>query len=466
MTEITTTRPGISRRGFLGLAGAGAATVTLTSLPVSFMPNAAAQGGSRSLVCIFLQGGADSFNMYIPLDNAGVGSDYDTYQGTRGIFAVPANEVLPIGDGSFGLHPAMTDFAGLAASGRLAVVTNVGPLARPTSREDYLARRSIPQSLFAHDAQQKLWQTGQVTTTSDQGWGGSIASAIATDASVPPSFSLSGSNSWQASVDTRYNRLSPTVAIQRLAGYDPSLWNFYDSLDGVAPVLQVAIADAARSGNQLDRAVSRTIEQSIATTDALREATADSEANDVGMGDVAGNTLGEQLEQVARLIRNRDELGMPRQVFFVRLGGWDTHNNQAERLPVLLTALNQAVGSFQRAMDNLGVAESVTTFTASDFGRTLTINGDGTDHGWGGHAFVMGGAVNAGAYGTFPSYALENNPDDVGENSRDFAGRLIPSTSVAQYSATLARWMGLSEQQLDVALPPLVNFAERDLGFL
>ena len=133
---------------------------------------------------------------------------------------------------------------------------------------------------------------------------------------------------------------------------------------------------------------------------------------------------------------------------------------------MLLSQLDQAIGSFQGALDGLGVSDSVTTFTASDFGRTLTINGDGTDHGWGGHAFVMGGAVNGGAYGTFPSYSIENNPDDVGENQRDFAGRLIPSTSVAQYSATLARWMGLDDAQLDSALPPLRNFATRDLGFL
>lgn len=454
----------ISRRTFI--AGAGAATVSLTSLPLAFMPAANAQQGERSLVCVFLAGGADSFNMYIPLDNQTAGQDHATYQRTRGVFAVPANQILPVGNGDFGLHPALTGMADSASSGRLAVVTNVGPLDRPTTRADYLAQRSIPQSLFAHDAQQKLWQTGHVTTTSDQGWGGSIAAAIAGQAAVPPSFSISGSNSWQASVDTRYSRLSPTQPIQRLAGYDPELWNFFPSLDGVAPVLQVAMAAAARSGSQLDRAAGRTVEQSIAATDALLEATADSEQNDVGMDDIGGNGLGQQLQQVARLIKNRDELGMPRQVFFVRLGGWDTHNNQAERLPVLLGALDQALGSFQRAIDAMGVADSVTTFTASDFGRTLTINGDGTDHGWGGHAFVMGGAVNGGAYGTFPSYAVENNPDDVGENSRDFAGRLIPTTSVAQYSATLARWMGLSEQQLDVALPPLSNFADRDLGFL
>lgn len=456
------------RRKFLTMAGGAAAGLTLASWPMGLMPNAQAQGGSRSLVCVFLQGGADSFNMYVPLDNPTPGQDYATYARTRGQFAVAANQLLPVGDGAFGLNPLLPRMQAISASGRLAVVTNVGPLDRPTTKADYVARRSIPQSLFAHDAQQKLWQTGQATLTSDAGWGGSVVAAIGGGAAVSPSFSLSGSNIWQSTVTGPYARLSPTVAIQRLAGYDPSLYNWFDSLDGVAPVLQVAEADALSSPNQFDRAAARTVRQSIVTTDALRGATVDSDANEVGMDDIGRNRLGLQLEQVARLIKNREQLGMPRQVFFVRMGGWDTHGEQAERLPILLRGLDLALGSFQTAIDNLdGIdPESVTTFTASDFGRTLTINGDGTDHGWGGHAFVMGGAVNGGAYGTFPSYAVDNNPDDVGENQRDFAGRLIPSTSVAQYSATLARWMGLSESQLDSALPPLRNFSQRDLGFM
>lgn len=459
-------QPTLPRRKFLTMAGGAAAGLTLTSWPLGLMPDAAAQGGARSLVCVFLQGGADSFNMFVPLDNAVAGQDYATYANTRGQFAVPASELLPVGDGSFGLNPLLPRMQGISASGRMAVVTNVGPLDRPTTKADYLAQRSLPQSLFAHDAQQKLWQTGQSTLTSDAGWGGSVVAAVAGGAAVAPSFSLSGSNIFQSTVTGPYARLSPTVAIQRLAGWDPSLYNWFDSLDGVAQVLAAAEADALASPNQFDRAAARTLRRSILTTDALSEATADSAANEVGMDDIGQNRLGRQLEQVARLIKNRDALGMPRQVFFVRMGGWDTHGEQAERLPVLLRGLDLALGSFQAAIDDMGIADSVTMFTASDFGRTLTINGDGTDHGWGGHAFVMGGAVQGGTYGTFPSYTLENNPDDVGENSRDFAGRLIPSTSVAQYSATLARWMGLSEPQLDAALPPLRNFAQRDLGFM
>lgn len=464
-TEDRSSSTRIPRRKFLAMSGATAG-LTLTSMPFGFLPSAAAQTGSRSLVCVFLSGGADSFNMYVPLGNDGPGQDYSTYRNTRGAFAVDADELLPVGNGDFGLHPLLTNLAAMSRSNRLAVVRNVGPLARPTTKRDYLNSVSVPQSLFAHDAQTKLWQTGQATTTSDSGWGGSIASAVGAGGLVPPSFSISGSNSWQSSVSTGYARLSPTVAIERLAGYDPDIWTWFRSLRGVAPVLAQAMQEAIESPHLLEQAAGRTIERSIVTTDTLLSATADSAENNVGMNDIGQNRLGLQLEQVARLIKNRENLGMARQVFFVRMGGWDTHGEQATRLPVLLRGLNQALGSFHDAMDRLGVSDSVTSFTGSDFGRTLTVNGDGTDHGWGGHAFVMGGAVNGGAYGTFPSYALENNPDDVGENSRDFAGRLIPTTSVAQYSATLARWMGLSEGQLDTALPLLRNFSDRDLGFM
>jgi uncharacterized protein (DUF1501 family) len=289
---------------------------------------------------------------------------------------------------------------------------------------------------------------------------------VAEGAAVTPSFSLAGSNIWQNSAAAPAARLSATVRIERLLGHDASLRGWIPSFEGVETVLAGAITEAQRSSNELDQVAANSIEQSITTTAALQEATEASEANDVGMDDISGNRLGMQLRQVARLIKNREALGMPRQVFFVRMGGWDTHRIQQQLFPVLLQELDQAVGSFQAALDDLGVADSVTTFTASDFGRTLTINGDGTDHGWGGHAFVMGGAVRPGAYGSFPSYATSNNPDDVTAPGRPFAGRLIPTTSVSQYGATLARWMGLSGEQLRGAFPQIDSFPVNDLGFL
>ena len=465
-TTAPRTRP-LDRRGFLrnlGLLGAG---ISLSSLPIGFADAAAAHtGGARSLVCVFLEGGADSFNMFVPRDHRTAGQTHATYSSTRGAFAVPASQLLPVGDGAFGLHPELTSLAGIADSGRLATITNVGPLARPTNQTDVVERRSIPQSLFAHDAQRKLWQTGRPGLADDVGWGGSVAAAVANGSEVPGAFSISGSNIWQNSAVAAASRLSPTVRIERLLGYDASLRSWLPSFGGVEAVLGKALAVADRSTNAFDQLAATNLRQSITTTTALQDATADSAANEVGMEDIGGNRLAMQLEQVARLIKNREALGMPRQVFFVRMGGWDTHRIQQELFPILLAELDQALGSFQTALDRLGVADSVTTFTASDFGRTLTINGDGTDHGWGGHAFVMGGAVNKGRYGTFPSYSTNNNPDDISSNARDFAGRLIPTTSVAQYGATLSRWMGLSDPQLTQAFPELENFDASDLGFL
>ncbi len=457
----------IDRRRFLTLAGAATAGVTLSSLPLGFAGPAAAQTGPRSLVCIFLQGGADSFNLFVPRDHDVAGQTHAVYSTTRGDFAVPAGSLLPIFDGQFGLHPGLPGMAAIAEQNQLAVVQNVGPLASPMTKADYLAGRSVPQSLFAHDAQQKLWQTARPTLTSSTGWAGSLAEIVAPNAEVAPSFSLSGSNRWQASVAARYSRLSPTVSISLLHGYSSSNRSSEPTYESVRDLLDANLTVAASSTNVFDQAAASSLRQSITTTQQLQSATADNDANDVGMDDVDGNRLGMQLREVARLIKNRDALNMPRQIFFVRVGGWDTHQNQAGRFPALLADFDGAVTSFQAAMNSLGVADSVTSFTASDFGRTLTNNGDGTDHGWGGNAFVIGGAVTPGRYGTFPDLTASfDNPDDISDGRNNFAGRLIPTTSVSQHGATLARWMGLTTAQLNQAFPELSNFAEDDLGYL
>lgn len=427
---------------------------------------AGAQSQSRSLVCVFLSGGADSANMFVPLGFGEQGKDYGSYRQTRGALAVPEASLLPFGNGDFGLHPGLPGLAAIAGQDRLAVVQNVGPLARPITRADVEALRSIPETLFAHDAQAKLWQTARPTLTSSQGWGGAIGAAINGGAEIAPAFSIGGSNIWQSAQGAPYTRLSPTVSIERLRGYDASTRSWIPSFEGVEAVLGESIRMARQSGSALESAMGDSMRHAILTTERLQAATANSAENEVGMDGIGGNRLGLQLQMVARLIRNREALNMPRQIFFVRMGGWDTHGEQATRFPSLLAELDQALASFNRGLDYLGVADSVTTFTASDFGRTLTSNGDGTDHGWGGHAFVMGGAVRPGAYGTFPSHATVNNPDDTGDRRNNFAGRIIPTTSVTQYGATLARWMGLSDTELNRAFPELGNFATRDLGFL
>lgn len=421
--------------------------------------------GSRSLVCIFLEGGADSANIFIPIENSEQGKSHDAYRKARGNLAIPGSDLLGFDDGKFGFNPGVAGLANLANEGRLAVVQNVGPLARPMTKADFLAKKFIPQSLFAHDAQQKLWQTARPDLTSSQGWGGLVSSAVSRGAEITPAFSLNGSNIWQSAVEGPYTRLSPTVPIQRMLGYDATLRASDPRTASIANVLARSVELAGSSSNVFEREVADLISGSIVTTERLQEATAPDNTEDL-MTDIDGNRLGMQLRLVARLIKNREDLGMARQMFFVRMSGWDTHGQQAERFPVLLAELDAAVTLFQRAIDELGVADTVTTFTASDFGRTLTLNGDGTDHGWGGHSFVFGSSVKGGLYGTFPSYATNNNPDDTGETGESFAGRLIPTTAVCQYGATMARWMGLQDSHLDAAFPELQNFEQRDVGFL
>ena len=444
----------MNRREFLAAAGAG---ITLTALPLGFASAAAAQNGPRSLVCIFLEGGADSANMYVPLNNAVAGRTYGDYTAARGDFALARSNITPVGNGDFGMNDMLPGITALANAGRAAVIRNVGPLERPTTRADYLAELSLPQTLFAHDAQQRLWQTGRSSLAYSQGWGGAISAAVNAGAEVAPSFSINGSNVWSTSQTAPYTRLSATVPVRPLRGFETR---------GVTEVLQFALDAAANSPSELERTLSESLGHVIVTTRELQAATADTPENDVGITGVGGLRLGEQLEQVARLILNRDALNMPRQLFFVRMSGWDTHGDQDTRFPVLLNELDRSITAFQGALDGMGVSDSVVTFTASDFGRTLTSNGDGTDHGWGGHAFVFGDAVTSGHFGVMPDFSLTDNADDTGDRNGNFGGRWIPTTSVTQYGATFARWMGLSENQIDVAFPELINFATRDLGFL
>lgn len=462
-------RSDASRRTVLKGLGAAGVGISLSAVPLSVGSRsnhnaASAQADeAKSLVCIFLYGGADSANMYVPRDHAEAGQSHATYSATRGSFAVPASSLLGVHDGAFGLHPGLAALASIAESDRLAVVSNVGPLNRPTTRSDLADRASLPQLLYAHNAQQKLWQTAQPIVASNAGWGGAIASAIGRGADLPSAFSISGSVPWLSSVDVGYSRLSATVGIERLLGYDSTRRAWIPSFEGLEQAMRSGLASAAASPNPFTATAAETVQTSIIATEALQTVT---DETDVGMESVNAGDLGGRLRTVAQLIANRDALGMPRQVFFVGMGGWDTHGGQAERFPVLLRELDEGIAAFQASLDAMGVSDSVTTFTTSDFGRTLTSNGDGTDHGWGGHAFVWGGAVSSGRYGTFPSLATTNNPDDASEDESDFGGRLIPTTSVGQYGATLARWMGLDETQLDAAFPDLANFVTRDLGFM
>jgi len=428
-------------------------------------------GDAKSLVCIFLAGGADSFNMFVPTDNR----DYQTYLATRGDLAVAESaldEVSDAAQGNFGFNQLLPGITDLYRQDRLAVVANTGTLVRPTTKSDYLAINDLPEALFAHNTQQKLWQTGaRIASGSDSfGWGGAIGDHAANcNGNIPiaPTFSISGNSDWLTSANNNYISLNADVAVERMYGYDGySEWIPTSRLNEMDAALETLVGQGQRAQNapflnEMANAVARATNATGALNSALLENRLPQMEYD------RTNKLAGQLHLVARLIASREQLGMQRQVFFVLMGGWDTHSDQNDRMPQLYGDFDDAITEFQATIDDINKADSVVSFTASDFGRTLTSNGNGTDHGWGGHNFVFGNAITGGRiFGDMPNYASTGNDDDAGDDKGNFAGRIIPQISVSQYAATLSRWMGVDEDAVLRALPDLANFAEQDLGFI
>lgn len=411
----------------------------------------AALSDYKALVCVFLYGGSDSFSMFLPTDKSG----YDNYAANRGTLAVPKEDLLVDSPSSpIGFHPLLPELHSLYSSGRLAVAGNVGNLIAPVTKRQFLDKSPlVPADLFAHNHQQEQWLKGLSSSPAalvGSGWGGRMADLLQhanPDATLPPSFSLAGSNYWLPG-----NQVQP-VGLNPLTGL--SLLSYLDQQSGTP-------GNAARehSLNQiLSQSYAHPLKQQAAN--ALKNAKASSGnlaatlAANTSFSTTydASSRLAQQLRMVARLIAGNQQLGMKRQIFFVGSGGWDTHDNQTPRLSALLSDLDRSLADFQSTLDEINLSDSVTTFTASDFGRTLTINGDGSDHGWGGHYLVMGGAVNGGQlFGQLPSYVVGED-DDSGDK-----GRVIPKLSINQYGAMLAQWMGISAGDLSDIFPDLNNF--------
>lgn len=456
-----------TRRDFLREIGCGALTATavLTGARDLFVMNAlaAASGPTdyKALVCVFLFGGNDANNTVIPVD------DYASYSAARGNLAVPSAQLLaisvPSAGATFGLHPNLTRLRALWQANRLAVVANVGPLAAPTTRTQYL-NKTVPRpyQLFSHSDQQAAWQSGSATGAIPTGWGGRLADVIGASASGFPTvasigsltlFSL-GTKTSPVSIPSAPTALNQALALQR-SGDSAAASAFrqllsQDTADG-SPLLVQAAADVGLQ--LLANGQALTTDPQIATA-------------------FPNTTLGNQLKQAAKLIALRDQLGLKRQIFFCSQGGFDTHVSQgvtSGSQPDLLTQLSQAIGAFYDATVELGVASQVTTFTLSDFSRTLKPAGSGgaagSDHAWGSHHFVIGDAVAGGDfYGTFPTLAL-NGPNDADSGS-GARGRWIPTTAVDQYAATLALWLGVAPSDLPAVLPNIGRFAAPNLGFM
>jgi uncharacterized protein (DUF1501 family) len=441
----------ISRRQLL--SGIGNAAF----LSVFGRMNALAQGAPpdyKALVGIFLAGGSDAHNMVVPLTQA----EFNAYKTARGSLALPDNNgallTVQTPDGTpYGMNPGLQAIYPLWAQQRLAIVANTGMLVQPVTRAQYLTSTvALPTNLFSHSDQIQQMQSGIPSTSGGTGWGGRAA-----DVMQP----LNGSSSFPTTVSIAGPALFCNGKVIQSASLFPG---FNLDVSGMNLWPQAA-ADARKTGMQqvltFDSGLALVQAANHARQDALALNALLSGASATIATTFPSTTLGDQLLQVARIIKLRSTTGMSRQVFFCSLGGFDTHGSQSWQHWDLLRQLSEALAAFYNATQEMGIADRVTSFTLSDFGRTLQPSGTGTDHGWASHHLVLGGAVQGGAlYGTFPSMAL-GGPDDSGSR-----GAMIPTTSLDQYGGTMAAWLGVPAASLASVFPNIANFPAPTLAFM
>jgi uncharacterized protein (DUF1501 family) len=476
----------LTRRDFLlrSFGALGAATLALERFG---MTDAFAQAADyKAMVCIFLFGGNDSDNILIPYDNY---SQYAVKRNNSANVGIPQSSLLQINPPSlgsrFGLHPALDGIKSLWDQGKAAIVPNVGPLVEPLTRNEYRNRlKRIPLNLFSHSDQETQWQTAVPNGFVSTGWAGRTADSIASlngSASFPMIATMSGINIFTTGAFRRPLGLSPAPSnlnrVIRLDGFP----NPPASLQGIPRYDAMSSLQSIDDGFTMLKAVNQINDSTFQTMEALRSAP-NPAVPPFPLNPRTG--LGNQLEQVAKVISLRDTLGLKRQIFFCSIGGFDTHGDQVNGNDAttgqhanLWSTIDNAVKAFYDATVGLGVANNVVTFTMSEFGRTYVPNGGlGTDHAWGNHSIVVGGAVNGGnCYGVpgtgpgqngtvFPTLAAAG-PDDT-DNGGGARGRWIPTTAVDQLGATLATWMGVPNADLAGVFPNIGNFGTANLGFM
>lgn len=474
----------LTRRSLLSRAlyvGAGAAvTPTIRDLRLINSSLAAETPSDyKALVCLFLSGGNDSNNWIVPTD----AETYAAYSAIRGNLALPSSSLLTLRTGqnvsdpayqdvdghTHGFHPGCEKLRTLFGEGKVAPVFNVGTLTRPLSRAEYVANASgsRPPQLFSHSDQVTQWQTSIPDQPPITGWGGRVADLMDSwanpDGQISMSVSVNGANTLEVGNLISQYHVSTSGAVTLSGALMTGTSARVRALRGILGV---------SSSNLQRRSYAEVVDRAIATGDLLNTSIAGTvEGANFSWATAFPTTgLGNQLKMIARLIAAREGFKMKRQIFFCSVGGYDTHTSQVTLTPNLdtttgthanlLSEVSECMFAFQRAMEQINASSSVTTFTASDFNRTFPTNSQGSDHGWGGHHLIMGGAVKGGqTYGHIPVFAI-NGPNDTS------TGRWIPTLAVDQFSATLAKWFGVSNTDMQGIFPNVSRFSTSDLGFM
>ena len=486
----------ISRREFIrraACAAVGTVAMTTAIQNLRLMNAAVAQSNIsdyKALVCLFLNGGNDSNNLIVPT----LTSEYGNYAAIRTpVLALPqgallnlqvpgtANNYVDPAGHSYGLHPACPELQTLFSEGKLAPLFNAGTLVYPMTRAQYQSGiLAKPPQLFSHADQQTQWQTSIPDQAPTTGWGGRCAdllNSVQPGAPISLSVSLAGANTFEVGNQVSQYAVSTSGAIS-LSGVSGARLAALTNILGLnyANLQQQAYAGVALHSIQTGSLLNNAVTNSAATN--YWGSTFPSTIVVPNGGTVNNSSLSAQLKMVARLIEAGHRaaasggFGMRRQIFFCQVGGYDLHTGQTNYTSAnpnnviigahanLLAELSQSLYAFQRGMEQLGLGQNVTAFTASDFGRTFPSNGQGTDHGWGSHHLICGGAVKGGkTYGKFPTLAV-NGPDDTS------TGRWIPTTAIDQYFATLATWFGVDSSNLGTLFPNLGRFSSPNLGFV
>lgn len=446
---LATLLPGARAPLALSLAGLGALAAERA--------HAADTSGYKALVCLFMLGGNDSHNWLVPTDASG----YADYARVRADLKWPTSRLQAVtttrqaAGRSFGMAQELSPLRTWYTAGQAAWLANVGPLERPLTKAEYTAGGAgIPRKLFSHNDQQSTWQS-MATEGATSGWGGRMGDLFASANGNPvfTSVSAAGNVAFLSGRGITQFQVGDSGPV-RIPALDAE-WIFNSNQH--KPALLRAMT--GNSNNVFQAEYARILNRAMSTTNMLSTALAGTSIPALPAS-LASLSLAKQLRVVAQMIAAGPGMGMKRQVFMVTIDGFDTHSKQMSNQPVLMGRVAQSTDWFLRTLQGAGLLNTTTLFSASDFGRTLASNGDGSDHGWGGHHFIAGGAVRGGdIYGQFPITALGTDTD-VG------SGRLLPTTSVTQYAATLGRWMGLTPSELLTVLPNLNAFSATDLGFL